>query len=195
MGEIPRAAPGVGRPRRRRRLAAARRTRDALDPDAAVIPHADRVHYVAGTSPRTVTDVEIVDGRVVLSVTTEGDGRVTYQSGRLPGVPMWYMDAAHGDLASTRAGPSRDQGTARDGHDLAAVRPSRPARPGAVRSTTGHCPSRCSIRRRSPWRRASSVSQPRRPYRPRRADESARVGGARRPAIRALSNRGRALRR
>ena len=86
------------------RLAAARRTRDALDPDAAVIPHADRVHYVAGASPRTVTDIEIVDGRVVLSVTTEGDGRVTYQSGRLPGVPMWYMDAAHGDLASNEQG-------------------------------------------------------------------------------------------
>ena len=69
-----------------------------------MIPHADRVHYVAGASPRTVTGVEIVDGRVVLSVTTEGDGRVTYQSGRLPGVPMWYMEAAHGDLASHRPG-------------------------------------------------------------------------------------------
>jgi hypothetical protein len=58
------------------------------------------VQYVAGSSPRTVTDVEIVDGRVVLDCTTEGDGRVTYESGRLPGVRTWYMEAVHGDLAA-----------------------------------------------------------------------------------------------
>ena len=139
------------------RLAAARRTRDALDPDAAVIPHADRVHYVAGASPRTVTDIEIVDGRVVLSVTTEGDGRVTYQSGRLPGVPMWYMDAAHGDLASNEQGRPAIKDLLETGTTsrLSTVPPST-ARGGAVNS--GHCPSRCSIRRRRPCRRASSVS-------------------------------------
>ncbi len=115
------------------RLAEARKTRDTLDPDAAVIPHADRVHYVAGKSPRTVTGVQIVDGRVVLSATTEGDGRVTYQSGRLPGVPMWYMDAAHGDLASHEEGLPAirellERGTT---SRLSAVPPST-ARGGAV---------------------------------------------------------------
>lgn len=80
-------------------LSNARSVLDQLKPDA-VMSHTDRVLYVAGTSGRTVTGVDIVDGRVVLSVTTEGDGRVTYQSGRLPGVPVWYMEATHGDLAS-----------------------------------------------------------------------------------------------
>ncbi len=83
------------------RLTAARKTRENIASHvSSVIPHADRVHYVAGASPRTVTGVEIVDGRVVLSVTPDGDGRVTYESGRMPGVPMWYVEASHGDLAS-----------------------------------------------------------------------------------------------
>ena len=69
-----------------------------------LFPHSDRVHYVAGTSPRTVTKVDVTGGRVVLTCTTEGDGRVTYSSGRLPGVRTWYMDAVHGDLASHRPG-------------------------------------------------------------------------------------------
>jgi pimeloyl-ACP methyl ester carboxylesterase/tetratricopeptide (TPR) repeat protein len=81
-------------------LASARQTHDSLAGHLSLFPHSDRVHYVAGTSPRTVTGVEIVDGRVVLECTTEGDGRVTYDSGRLPGVRTWYMEVAHGDLAA-----------------------------------------------------------------------------------------------
>ena len=83
------------------RLAKARETLDGMATHiSSVIPHADRVRYVAGTSPRTVTGVQIIDSRVLLSVTPEGDGRVTYQSGRLPEVRTWYAEAAHGDLAS-----------------------------------------------------------------------------------------------
>ncbi len=67
-------------------------------------PHSDRVHYVAGASPRTVAGVDVIGDRVVLTCTTEGDGRVTYSSGRLPGVRTWYMEAVHGDLASHRPG-------------------------------------------------------------------------------------------
>ena len=81
-------------------LAAARQTHDSLAEQLSLFPHSDRVHYVAGTSPRTVTGVEIVHGRVVLECTTEGDGRVTHESGRLPGVRTWYMEVAHGDLAA-----------------------------------------------------------------------------------------------
>ncbi|WP_319455751.1 MULTISPECIES: CHAT domain-containing protein [unclassified Mycobacterium] len=86
------------------RLAAAKVTFDALATATTVIPHADRVHYVAGVSARTVSGVDLVKGRVVLSVTSEGDGRVTYESGQLPGVPMWFMQAVHGDLPSHPAG-------------------------------------------------------------------------------------------
>ena len=85
-------------------LAAARQTQDSFAGHLSLFPHSDRVHYVAGASPRTVTGVEIADGRVVLQCTTEGDGRVTYESGRLPGVRTWYMEVAHGDLASHKPG-------------------------------------------------------------------------------------------
>lgn len=83
-------------------LDGARATHEAIKEHLSGLPHPDRVHYVAGTSPRTVTGVDIIDGRVVLECTTEGDGRVTYMSGRLPGVRTWYVDAVHGDLASHR---------------------------------------------------------------------------------------------
>lgn len=78
----------------------ARTTHDAIKDHLSGLPHPDRVHYVAGTSPRTVKGVDRVGDRIVLECTTEGDGRVTYASGRLPGVRTWYMDAVHGDLAS-----------------------------------------------------------------------------------------------
>lgn len=85
-------------------LEAAAKTRQGLAAQLTLFPHADHVHYVAGASPRTVAGVDVVEGRVVLDATTEGDGRVTYESGRLAGVPTWYMDAVHGDLASHRPG-------------------------------------------------------------------------------------------
>ena len=64
------------------------------------LPRSDRVLYVAGASPRTVKGFEIRNGKIVLQATTEGDGRVTYESGRMPGVATWYMEAEHGDLAN-----------------------------------------------------------------------------------------------
>jgi CHAT domain-containing protein/pimeloyl-ACP methyl ester carboxylesterase len=78
------------------------RAKTAMDGLATDTPlkHVDRVLYIAGASDRTVCKVEIVNRRVVLEATTEGDGRVTYQSGKLPGVAMWYTDAEHGDLAN-----------------------------------------------------------------------------------------------
>ena len=76
--------------------------KELMDRLAVDIPlkHADRVLSVAGTSPRTVRQVQLVNGRLVIEATTEGDGRVTYQSGKLPGVATWYVDAEHGDLAN-----------------------------------------------------------------------------------------------
>lgn len=64
------------------------------------IPHADRVVYVAGSAPMTPCGAKVDQhGRVLLSSTGAGDGRVTHEAGRLPGVVTWYMAAAHGDLA------------------------------------------------------------------------------------------------
>ena len=95
-----RAASGRGARPDPGRLAAAQ---DALAALPQAIPHAERVLYVAGSAPQTTIGVEVVEGRVVLQATTEGDGRVSYASGRLPGVLTWYMDAEHGDLAATES--------------------------------------------------------------------------------------------
>jgi tetratricopeptide (TPR) repeat protein len=64
------------------------------------IPHADRVVYVAGSAPMTPCGAKVDKrGRVVLSSTAAGDGRVTHEAGKLPGVVTWYMAAEHGELA------------------------------------------------------------------------------------------------
>ncbi len=86
----------------------------AKEPDATLLKNAraargtlddgliqlDVICNVAGTSPRTVVDVGLQDGRVVLALTTEGDGRVTHQSAGIRNVATWYADAAHGELTS-----------------------------------------------------------------------------------------------
>ncbi len=79
------------------------RARSVLSGLPEQIPHAERVLYVAGNAPQTVIGAEVVEGQIVLSVTPDGDGRVTWESGRLPGVLTWYMDATHGDLPAEAA--------------------------------------------------------------------------------------------
>ncbi len=73
----------------------------------------------------------------MLQTTTEGDGSVTYESGRLPGVLTWYMDVEHGDLAAHEAGFTGDCRPARTRHhDAPANARPRAARGGAVISRT-----------------------------------------------------------
>ncbi len=72
--------------------------RQALEDLPETIPHHACVRYVAGRAPRTLSGVALQAGRLVFEATTAGDGRVTYQAGALPDVPMWYVDAEHGDL-------------------------------------------------------------------------------------------------
>ena len=88
--------------------------RGAKEPDAGLLKSAravaatltgdvialDVVCNVAGISARTVFGVDVQDDRVVLKLTTEGDGRVTHQSARMGNLPTWYTDAAHGELTS-----------------------------------------------------------------------------------------------
>ncbi|TKB71705.1 MAG: CHAT domain-containing protein [Nitrospira sp.] len=63
------------------------------------IPHAECVRYVAGWAPKTVCGVKVENQRLSFQATTAGDGRVTYKAGLLPDIPVWYVDAEHGDLA------------------------------------------------------------------------------------------------
>lgn len=76
-----------------------RGAKDALVDLPDQIPHADRVRYVAGWAPRTVCGLSLEGDRLSFRATTAGDGRVTYQAGFLPDIPVWYVDAEHGDLA------------------------------------------------------------------------------------------------
>jgi hypothetical protein len=62
-----------------------------LDPECTL--------YVAGRAPTPIA-VRIVEGRVEIGWVDEGDGRVPWKTGIPPGVPVWYTDAAHGDLAN-----------------------------------------------------------------------------------------------
>ena len=63
------------------------------------IPHADHIRYVAGWAPKTLCGLKFEDSRLLFQATAEGDGRVTYKAGLLPDIPVWYVDAEHGDLA------------------------------------------------------------------------------------------------
>ncbi|MCB1787258.1 MAG: CHAT domain-containing protein [Gammaproteobacteria bacterium] len=63
----------------------------ALDPECTL--------YVAGHAP-TPNAVRVVDGRVEIGTINEGDGRVPWKTGIPAGVPVWYVDASHGDLAN-----------------------------------------------------------------------------------------------
>lgn len=59
----------------------------------------ERTIYVAGCAS-TPTAVRVVDGSVEIGWTEQGDGRVPWATGIPPGVPVWYVDAVHGDLAN-----------------------------------------------------------------------------------------------
>ncbi|PWB47082.1 MAG: hypothetical protein C3F18_12250 [Nitrosomonadales bacterium] len=62
-----------------------------LDPECTL--------YVAGRAPTPIA-VRIVEGQVEIGWVDEGDGRVPWKTGIPPGVPVWYADSAHGDLAN-----------------------------------------------------------------------------------------------
>ena len=63
--------------------------------------------YVAGCQPATVIDYQLTPGQVMFRpdlkrlefiATREGDGTVAWSSGRLPGVPLWYVDNTAHDM-------------------------------------------------------------------------------------------------
>ena len=68
--------------------------------------------YVAGCQPATVIDYQLSTSeswwhpdlkRLEFIATGEGDGTVSWQSGRLPGVPTWYVEnTAHDGLCAQR---------------------------------------------------------------------------------------------
>jgi len=62
-----------------------------LDPDCTL--------YVAGHSPTPIA-VRVEKGQLEIGWTEDGDGRVPWKTGIPAGVPVWFTDASHGDLAN-----------------------------------------------------------------------------------------------
>lgn len=64
----------------------------------------ERVCYVFGQSDKTPCGIERSDGKLKLLFTAEGDGSVTWASGRLDNLDAdsrcWFMPVIHGDMAS-----------------------------------------------------------------------------------------------
>ncbi|MBI2305839.1 MAG: CHAT domain-containing protein [Rhodocyclales bacterium] len=60
---------------------------------------AERTVYVAGCA-QTPVAVRLSNGQVEIGWSERGDGRVPWTTGIPPGVPIWYVGAVHGDLAS-----------------------------------------------------------------------------------------------
>ncbi len=70
------------------------------------IPNSEQVSYVFGQSDKTPCGVQRAsDGRLQLLFTADGDGSVTWASGRLdnldPDSRCWYMPVEHADLVGT----------------------------------------------------------------------------------------------
>jgi pimeloyl-ACP methyl ester carboxylesterase len=59
-----------------------------------------RMVYIAGCRRPTLAGLTVVSpGEFDYELTTDGDGRVPHALGLLPGVPTYYVDEVHGDLA------------------------------------------------------------------------------------------------
>jgi CHAT domain-containing protein len=101
------------------------------------IPGPESVLYVAGCAPSTPCGIEVdTHGRLLLLTTDQGDGKVTYEAGRLPGVATWYADAAHGDLANHRPAFAGIQQLLADGRT--ALLSTQP--PASARGVVGKVP-------------------------------------------------------
>ena len=66
-----------------------------------------RVVYVAGVADATACDLVIDEAasagrRVKVMASSRGDGRVLWETGIPAGIPTFYMDTVHGDLANDR---------------------------------------------------------------------------------------------
>jgi pimeloyl-ACP methyl ester carboxylesterase len=72
--------------------------------ETACVPgsHPQKVIYVCGKADNTTCGIQIAGRRVKMLGTPEGDGTVSWASGRIDGIGEAYlMEAAHGDLADS----------------------------------------------------------------------------------------------
>ena len=87
-------APGISQPHLNRTYQFYKDLEQASTIDAT------RMVYVAGCRNATIASMNIVaPGDFEYSLSYDGDGRVPHALGLLPGVPVYYVDEVHGDLA------------------------------------------------------------------------------------------------
>ncbi|MEL6801333.1 MAG: CHAT domain-containing protein [Pseudomonadota bacterium] len=92
------AAPKGWKPPPQDALDSARSIWDGMELRSADIPH---MRYIAGQAPTTITAIR--PDPFALVATRNGDGRVTWATGLLPGVKTWFAPGVvHGDLARDR---------------------------------------------------------------------------------------------
>ena len=99
------AGQGLGAIPTKAGLTAAKKAWEALkQQEANTLPHAKRIIYVHGVASHTPLNLKLEDQRLVLEGTTEGDGSVTWEAGRLKGLSdeqYWYMPVSHSNLTNT----------------------------------------------------------------------------------------------
>lgn len=83
------------------RLAAAKKAVELLK---TKIPHAERIAYIYGVDTHTPLNLKLDNTQLILEGTSEGDGTVTWEAGRLPDLKneqYWYMPVSHAKLTNT----------------------------------------------------------------------------------------------
>ena len=78
--------------------------KDNLLGNANTVPNPDHLAYVFGQAENTPCGIRLEGDRLKMVGTSEGDGSVTWASGRLENLPRercWHMPVAHGNLANS----------------------------------------------------------------------------------------------
>ncbi len=81
-------------------LEQAREFRSLLNSRPLNLETQGKVVYVAGHADETPMDLQIQSNKLVFKGTPRGDGRVPWNTGIPAGIPVYYMDAVHGDMAN-----------------------------------------------------------------------------------------------
>ena len=82
------------------KLAEARDVRILINSRPLALEAQGRVLYVAGRASETPVALVIDNNKPIFKGTPKGDGRVPWSTGIPTGIPTWYMEAKHGDLAN-----------------------------------------------------------------------------------------------
>ncbi len=95
---------GLGARPGKERLQAAKAWWELLSAQETTFPHAERVRYVFGVDGHTPAGLTVKGNALHLHGTVQGDGSVSWASGRLSSLPdgqHWYMPVSHSDLTCT----------------------------------------------------------------------------------------------